>query len=328
MDSLGVDQEVLQRVYEYALDHSNGQNFSANGIGAATGLPDPLADAAMERLLAMGLLRGAPGSTFRAVAPDEAVAGVVFPLEREIRARRALAEEARASIMSLLPVFEAGRALRESQNRFEILEDLTQARSAIADLTAHARDEILTAQPGGARQVDILTEAAPRDQAALERGVKMRVLYQHTARFSAGTGEYVEHLTRLGAHVRTLDDHFSRLLVFDEETAVISVPGNPHAAAVVRERSVVAFVKETYERLWLAAEPFAVAFGTRSEIADDVRQAIVRLLMEGMTDASIATRLGMSVRTCRRHVADIMVELGAQSRFQAGYLLAVRAHRP
>ncbi|WP_410092509.1 hypothetical protein [Streptomyces sp. uw30] len=43
--------------------------------------------------------------------------------------------------------------------------------------------------------------------------------------------------------------------------------------------------------------------------------------------ASGALRLGMSVRTCRRHIADTMVELGAQSRFQAGYLWAMRARR-
>ncbi len=320
-----IDHSALRSVYEYALHHSRGQDFAPDDVGSGTGLPEPVVAAAVKRLLALGLLRGRPGAPLRAVAPDEAVAGVVFPLEREIRARRALAEETRDSIMSLLPVFEAGQALRENQSPFEFLEDLAQARSAIADLTARARVEILTAQPGGARQEEILAEAAPRDRAALGRGVRMRVLYQHTARFSPGTGEYVAHLTQLGAHIRTLDDHFSRLLVFDGETAVIPVPSNPHAAVVVREANVVAFIKETYERLWLAAEPFSGGFGNPSGIADDVRQAILRLLMEGMTDASIALRLGMSVRTCRRHVADIMGELGAQSRFQAGYLLAMRA---
>lgn len=286
-----------------------------------------LATAAVEELIAMGLLRGHSRGRLRAVAPGEAVAGVITPLERELRARRALIEGTRASIMSFHPLYEADQVARENKNRFEVLKDLSQVRVAIADLTTRARVEILTAQPGGAREEGILAEAAPRDRAALARGVKMRVLYQHTARFSRGTGEYVDRITELGAQVRTLDDHFSRLLVFDAEVAVISVPDNPLAAAVVREANVVAFIKETYERLWLAAEPFSMAFGARSEIADDIRQAIVRLLMEGMTDASIALRLGMSVRTCRRHVADIMVELGAQSRFQAGYLCAVRARQ-
>jgi sugar-specific transcriptional regulator TrmB len=323
----GLDQVTLRRVYEYALDHSVGRKFAASGVAAEAGLPAALADAAVEKLLEMGLLRGRRDGELRAVAPEAAVAGVASPLEREIRIRRAAIEEARESIMSFLPVFETAQSSRRRRNQFELLDDLTAARGAIADLTDRARGEILTAQPGGPRPEDVLTEAAPRDQAALERGLSMRVLYQHTARFSPGTGEYMDRMSRLGAQVRTLDDQFSRFLVFDEEAAVISVPGNPRAAAVVREAYVVSFIKETFERLWLSAEPFAVVSGTRRKIADDVRQAIVRLLMEGMTDASIALRLGMSVRTCRRHIADIMVELSAQSRFQAGYLLATNAQQ-
>ncbi|MYU36531.1 LuxR family transcriptional regulator [Streptomyces sp. SID8358] len=313
---------ILQSVYEYALEGAAGNAFSANSVSAHTGLPSTHVSAAVRELLDMGLLHGGPGDELRAVAPEEAVARVVGPLDREIRTRRTLAEERRASIMAFLPVFQSSQYSREKESKFEVLEELSQVRAVIADLAARARTEILTAQPGGARDEDTLKEAAPRDRDALDRGVRMRVLYQHTARFNPNTASYIDHISELGAQVRTMDDHFSRLLVFDAETAIISLPGNPRGAVVVREPHMVAFVVETYERLWLSAEPCAVASGARAEVAGDVRQAIVRLLVEGLTDASIATRLGMSVRTCRRHIADVMEELGAQSRFQAGYLLA------
>ncbi|KUN99379.1 hypothetical protein AQJ67_25695 [Streptomyces caeruleatus] len=326
-DGSRVNSTALRSVYSYALQRAVGETISANSVSGATGLPAERVGAAVRELLDLGLLRSGPADELRAVAPEEAVACVVSPVEREIRSRRAFAEETRASIMSFLPDFEASQFARERESRFEVVPDLDEVRAVIADLTARARVEILTAQPGGAREEDILNEAAPRDRAALNRGVRMRVLYQHTARFSPGTAAYVDHMSELGAQVRTLDDHFSRLLVFDGETAVISLPGNRLGAAVVREPNVVAFIVETYERLWLAAEPYAVAFGTRAEVAGDIKQAIVRLLVEGLTDASIANRLGMSVRTCRRHIADIMEELGAQSRFQAGYLLTVRAQQ-
>jgi DNA-binding CsgD family transcriptional regulator len=151
----------------------------------------------------------------------------------------------------------------------------------------------------------------------------MRILYQHTARSSRGTHSYVEQVTRLGAQVRTLDDQFMRFLIFDRECAVFATPGNPNGAVVIRNPYVVAFMVETYERLWLTAEPFE-ADGTQPEIMDDLKDAIVRLLMAGMTDAAVARRLGMSVRTCRRHIAEIMTALDAESRFQAGYLLALQ----
>ncbi|MEU9130595.1 helix-turn-helix transcriptional regulator, partial [Kitasatospora sp. NPDC048540] len=51
---------------------------------------------------------------------------------------------------------------------------------------------------------------------------------------------------------------------------------------------------------------------------------IMELLAAGLKDESIARRLGMSLRTTRRHIADIMEELDAASRFQAGYRFAVQ----
>ena len=42
------------------------------------------------------------------------------------------------------------------------------------------------------------------------------------------------------------------------------------------------------------------------------------LLQMGMKDESIARQLGVSLRTVRRRIADLMDDLGASTRFQAG----------
>jgi DNA-binding NarL/FixJ family response regulator len=49
---------------------------------------------------------------------------------------------------------------------------------------------------------------------------------------------------------------------------------------------------------------------------------LVMLLSQGHTDDSAAKRLGVSERTCRRMMADMMERLGARSRFEAGLLAA------
>ncbi|MFF7634637.1 hypothetical protein ACFZB9_15980 [Kitasatospora sp. NPDC008050] len=38
----------------------------------------------------------------------------------------------------------------------------------------------------------------------------------------------------------------------------------------------------------------------------------------------IAERAGLSVRSCRRHIAELMDRLGARSRFQAGVIAVQR----
>ena len=52
------------------------------------------------------------------------------------------------------------------------------------------------------------------------------------------------------------------------------------------------------------------------------QRAIAGLLVEGHTDAVIAERLGMNIRTARVHIAKLAATLGSESRAQLGYLIA------
>ncbi|GAA5057132.1 hypothetical protein GCM10023336_30640 [Streptomyces similanensis] len=47
-----------------------------------------------------------------------------------------------------------------------------------------------------------------------------------------------------------------------------------------------------------------------------------RTIARAMTDAVIADRLGMNVRTAREHIAKLAAALGSASRAQLGYLIA------
>ncbi len=86
---------------------------------------------------------------------------------------------------------------------------------------------------------------------------------------------------------------------------------------------MVHYLCEVFEQSWTHAEPFADAVTDGLEaVAKDIDRTIVRLLAAGMKDETIARRLGMSLRTARKHIADIMETLGAESRFQAGFLSA------
>jgi DNA-binding NarL/FixJ family response regulator len=94
---------------------------------------------------------------------------------------------------------------------------------------------------------------------------------------------------------------------------------------VIREPSTVAYLCEIFEQTWDRATPFAnAATQGLEEVSREIHETIIRLLAAGHKDEAIARRLGMSLRTARRHIADIMEELGAASRFQAGAQAAVR----
>lgn len=51
---------------------------------------------------------------------------------------------------------------------------------------------------------------------------------------------------------------------------------------------------------------------------NETERQLLDMLMEGLTDRAVARRLGLSERTVRRLVAQLMDRLGAASRFEAG----------
>ncbi|MEW1929583.1 DNA-binding response regulator [Streptomyces sp. NPDC088360] len=69
---------------------------------------------------------------------------------------------------------------------------------------------------------------------------------------------------------------------------------------------------------WDAGTPIADYLRHEAEGLDADSLAVLRALADGLTDAVGARRVGMSVRTYRRRVAELMTALEADSRFQAG----------
>jgi DNA-binding NarL/FixJ family response regulator len=101
-----------------------------------------------------------------------------------------------------------------------------------------------------------------------------------------------------------------------------------HGLAIVREPNVIAWVVATFEQQWAEASPLeeVITKPTDETELDQTRVAILRLMAEGEKDEAISRRLAISVRTCRRHIAEYMLQVGATSRFQAGVIAARAGH--
>ncbi|MEK8143088.1 helix-turn-helix transcriptional regulator [Streptomyces sp. M10(2022)] len=154
-------------------------------------------------------------------------------------------------------------------------------------------------------------------------GVRMRTVYHHTARFNSPSQAYVDTMSTQGGEYRTAHQLVGRLIIFDRELAFMTNRNDRLGAVVVREPSVVHFLYELFEQVWSQAQPFSDAATDGLEtVAKDLDRTILRLLATGLKDETIARRLGMSLRTTRKHIADMMQALGAESRFQAGVAVA------
>ena len=188
-------------------------------------------------------------------------------------------------------------------------EVLVMSTLAVAD-----RDPI-----GGVRRVD---------HENLRRGVRYRVVVPDTARTAPVLATRLGTLALAGADTRTVPEVPTDALVIDGSVVVLPVDrtsgGRSLGTAVFRLSSVVTTTMELFERVWLSAVPMTPSDMPDAAELNARERELLSLLSSGSTDESAALRLGVSVRTVRRMVADIMNRLGARSRFQAGVKAADR----
>jgi DNA-binding NarL/FixJ family response regulator len=94
----------------------------------------------------------------------------------------------------------------------------------------------------------------------------------------------------------------------------------------VHNRALAAALSELFDLVWGEARIAAPAL-PQVRAADGPtpqERDLLRLLGRGMTDASAARQLGVSLRTVRRMMAELMTRLDARSRFEAGLRAAER----
>ncbi|MFF7447409.1 MULTISPECIES: LuxR C-terminal-related transcriptional regulator [unclassified Streptomyces] len=253
------------------------------------------------------------------------------PQEVMTRLLRGVHEEVSASqrrMGSAVAAFEwyAGLAPERSStaegSSIRVLDGLSRIQAAMDAATEACTTEVLTVQPGGIRPEHELTEGLHRALALRGRGVRMRDLYTHVARHGQGLLNYLE-LMGEAVEARTLDEVIDRLILFDRTVAFIPASADRTLALELRHPALVGFLATVFERLWRLAIPLTAPLpDTGIEGISHREQSIAALLAEGHQDAVIAERLGISVRTCRAHIARLSETLGAASRTQLGVRIA------
>ncbi|WAZ23053.1 helix-turn-helix transcriptional regulator [Streptomyces cinnabarinus] len=203
-----------------------------------------------------------------------------------------------------------------------VLDGLSRIQAAMDAATDACTTEVLTVQPGGIRPEHELTEGLHRAMALRARGVRMRDLYTHVARHGQGLLNYLE-LMGDAVEARTLEEVIDRLILFDRTVAFIPANADRTLALELRHPALVNYLVTVFERLWRLAIPLTAPLPeTGIEGISYRERSIAALLAEGHQDAVIAERLGISVRTCRAHIARLSETLGAASRTQLGVRIA------
>jgi DNA-binding CsgD family transcriptional regulator len=295
------------------------------------GLTEADVDKAAAKLAEMGLLRADAHDALIAVNPMLAEAIVLGAEELELSARRASVEARRDAIRQLAPDWNYALAPTVNTSAVEVISDYASTGNVLMHYAESCQNELLSVAPGRLPRTRVDHRTRVANLYSLRRGIDTRLLYQHAALRDRHTRSYLTDLAGHGARIRFAPSVPGRSLVVDRSVALLPIPTEEpgrHGLAVVREPNVIAWVIATFEQLWAEALPLEEVITRRHDDTelDQTRAAILRLMAEGEKDEAISRRLSISVRTCRRHIADYMSQVGATSRFQAGVIAARAGH--
>ncbi len=281
--------------------------------------------AAFELLAEVGLVvKSDDGTTWRAVDPAAVQARVVAPLGQQ--GAELIAESAHWA--------QSFNALSQTWRRSP-----SAVGAPFAEIRGLADHQQLPRSPGRRRRATSCSppsrstgagssgsaRRAPTRSRPSSGACRVRTLYQHAARRGADTRRYVAAVTAAGAEVRTLDEFFNRLLVFDRRVAVIPSHEGTDVGDGDQRQVDRGYLVDMFERHWERARPFTSSeTSLMRDIAAEQRAMTIRMLLEGRADPAGAKRLGVSPRTYAAYVADLKSEFEVETRFQLGYEMGKR----
>ncbi|WP_371617028.1 helix-turn-helix domain-containing protein [Streptomyces sp. NBC_00454] len=309
LQTLGLDP-IAEQVYRGML--TNPQD-GVPELAQRLGLQETALCDALDRLSAMALIRSvdhAP-SGFAPLGPEAAM-NLLLARQQE---RLALSQAAAAQLIA-----DCATSQPQSSGENESLSGIEAIRNRLAQLSDEVASEVLTFAPGGAHpEADLRASRGPNEE-MLDRGVRMRTIYLDSVRNDPATQEHVDWLSERGGQVRTTASLPVRMIIMDRRLAVLPVnTTDAHVGAVVLHGAgAVTALCALFESTWASAVPLGAVPVRDCDGRTRQEKEVVQLLAEGLTDESIAKRLGVSPRTARRIAAELMERLDGRSRFEAG----------
>ncbi|PJI84894.1 helix-turn-helix transcriptional regulator [Luteimicrobium subarcticum] len=313
--------EVEERVYRSLL---KGPSPTERELADQLEASVVVARRAAQQLVTLGLATQQPGSPVRYAPVDPQLA-----LTALVRARQAELERTTSAVSLYAAEFHE-RLLRTEPSRLvELVEGPTAITERLSHLILGAEHEVLAfnappyvvAGPG-----DQMSE----EQTVLGRGVSVRAVYASEVLAVEGFAGVIRQDVARGERARVVPDVPLKMVVVDSRVAIIPLTDRAESArttAVVVHRSRLCdALVELFEATWERGAPlFASAEGTAPEDGlEPVDREILELLGAGLKDESVGRQLGLSERTVRRRIAELVTRLGATSRFQAGAQAARR----
>jgi DNA-binding CsgD family transcriptional regulator len=320
LGALGLDAICVQ---VYLRMHS-APDADAEQIAEGLGIEAAEVVDALDELSDLTLLRPglSPAQKLRPVSIERAIHTLIRQQSEQLKIQSGSLSMLQSAMKELLE----SRPTREDGFGHADVEALTGAepiQSWMERLIFRATESVWSTVSGRPMAPEVLEAARPFDQEVAQRGVPGRSLYQNSVLADRRNLDYARWLSSLGPEIRSAAVVPVRMTIVDRSVAAIlhRQPQLPLEMFVVREPALVIPLVELFEASWASAAPIDGPDPKQAEEKEPSQQelGLLRLLASGSTDEAAAKKLGVSVRTVRRIMAELMDQLEASSRFEAGH---------
>ncbi|WP_103337282.1 DUF6879 family protein [Amycolatopsis sp. CA-126428] len=195
---------------------------------------------------------------------------------------------------------------------------MVRGEAELFERTAHLF-EVATEISCAARDLHTWSVAHPsapeREQQA--RAMTLRKIYLPAVLFDPALAGHLRQVAAHGARIRITEREINETILLDRRIAIVAGDdvGGVRGYTVISNPDLVQGIQSLFEAAWHAATDLESYQARFTELG---AREILEQLASGCKDETAARVLGVSLRTYRRRVAELMELLGASSRFQAG----------
>jgi DNA-binding CsgD family transcriptional regulator len=276
-------------------------------------LPEDLVMSALTALETRGLASRTVSRPPRFVAapPDVAVDALLLRRQAEL-------SDARAELDQLVRIYRSGRRSRSIDELIEVVS----GAEALAERVGHLERAARVSFDGFVKPpfVAIDADEAPH---VTRPEITYRAIYD---REITNYPDFLESLRQNRAPHAEDRIHAAlpmKLLIADGDTALLPLERENSVAApsavIVHACGLLDALVALYEQYWNSALPLHLPDDAGSAETNGRDRRILSLLVAGVTDESIARQLGVSLRTVRRRIQEMMQGANAQNRAQLAW---------
>lgn len=324
--------ETVERVYRPLLAD---QARTCAAIADRVCLPLTEVQAACDELVRAGLLlrSSANPDEFVVIDPSIGVERLLAARNAEVAASQQLLAGCRVDLQTMVEQYLTVH--RESAPPAAVeLDSPDEVARVVTEQHSRTTREMLSMQLRSSYPATELDAVRAAELDLLSRGVSLRTLYPTGSRANAALRQHHRVLTEHGAQLRYAGELPMRMTIFDREVGLVPLHtiDDGRSATLLRGAGVCAALVWCFEQLWAGAEPFdsgpeqaADSMAAAATVdPSDLDRTLLQLMSQGIKDDAAARHLGVSVRTVRRQIADLMSRLDANSRFEAGMQAVLR----